>query len=184
MVSLVTKEREGILFFSEFDKYSIAGKYIIDSLEKRGYAIIYPDNRKNMDCIVDSYVVAFAKSKHLSEKSPEGSLAYKWNEIVTNGYRIVGVHIPSSVHEPKRAENFWKALHIHYDEHKKDNIIYIGDMNVYDEGTEGKKQFNKLMEVARDGWYETHHSNDKSGDFTISLGNGNYKRIDYFQTTL
>lgn len=168
-----------ILFFAEFDKYSTAGKYIIESLEEKGYSPIYPDNRTNMSSKVFSYVVAFSKHKYPSEKSPEGCLAYKWNEIIINEYRIIGVHIPSSIHEPERANNYWDALHKHYLDHKEDKIIYIGDMNVYDEGTEGKKQFNKLMKVAQDGWNETHHSNTLTDSFTISLDNGDYKRVDY-----
>lgn len=168
-----------ILFFAEFDKYSTAGKYITTSLEEKGYSPIYPDNRTNMSSKVFSYVVAFSKHKHLSEKSPEGCLAYKWNEIIINEYRIIGVHILSSIHEPERVNDYWNTLHKHYFEHSEEKIIYLGDINAYDEGTEGKKQFNKLMKVAQDGWCKTHPSDNISDSFTIRLENGDFKRVDY-----
>lgn len=164
-----------ILFFSEFNVNTIAGVFAIKYLKEKGYNPIYPDGYTFEKLKgYTSIVIAFAKFEKDSEHSPEDWL--KWNEILVDGYRIVGVHIPDSEKEPKRAKNFWRHVEFHYGKyHNEEKILYIGDMNVFKEGTHGKNKLNRILETAKDGWIVTGHTNNNEADYTYK-----YKtRIDY-----
>lgn len=88
---------------------------------------------------------------------------------------IVGVHIPDSSHQLEDAKDFWQCLESHYQKNISNKVIYIGDMNVFKEGTFGKKKYNKIFETAKDAWLSMGHSNDGELDYTCK-----YKsRIDY-----
>lgn len=81
---------------------------------------------------------------------------------------IYGVHCPSSFDA-----GFWEQLIGFYKEKKEEKILIIGDLNVYDPGTEQKEKFSKLLgEGAKDVWVEKGYPHEKS---TYNTG----KRIDY-----
>ena len=160
--------------FSEFNANSQAGKFVIDSL--KGYYPVYPNGYTKVCESYTSIVFAFAKIVKKSEPSPNCWL--KWNEILVDGYRIVGVHIPDSRYQLNDAKDFWECLESHYQKYISDRVIYIGDMNVFEEGTFGKNKLNKILKTAKDGWLIMGHSNGKEPDYTCKQGE--YKsRIDY-----
>ena len=163
-----------VLFFSEFDANSQVGKFVIDFLVKeKNYHCVYPNSWKEVSELYDSIVIAFSKVEKKSETSPNHWL--KWNEILIDGYMIVGIHIPDSRHELERAKDFWDCLKSHYQKNISNKVIYIGDMNVFQEGTVGKNKFNEIFETAKDAWLSVGHSNDGKLDYTCK-----YKsRIDY-----
>lgn len=141
-----------IIIFSEFDVHSLAGEYTIKYLfREKGYYPIYPNKYKYISKSYTSIVMIFTKEKITSEKS--SGLLLKWHEIVYKDYRIIGVHIPDSVNEKNRANEYWEDVLLHYQKYKYENVIYIGDMNVYTEGTDGIEKLNKLIkEGAKDAW--------------------------------
>lgn len=163
-----------ILFFSEFNANSQVGKFVINFLvEEKKYHCVHPNNLK---CIPEDYtsiVLAFSKVEKKSQPSPNDWL--KWNEILMDGYMIVGVHIPDSSKRLKEAKGFWECLESHYQKNISNKVIYIGDMNVFKEGTFGKNKLNKILETAKDAWLSTGHSNDGKRDYTYKYET----RIDY-----
>lgn len=164
-----------IIFFSEFDVYSPAGKEVFDYLGKKGYIPVYPNNETEILCKYYSIVIAFTKQKMLSKKSPTKK-SLKWNEIQFGDYRIVGVHIPDSKNEKAEAELYWQSLKKHYGTYKNEKIIYIGDMNVFEEETVGKQYLNSILESARDAWIEKGNSNGGKADVTFI---NEKTRVDY-----
>lgn len=164
-----------ILYFSEFDVHSAAGEYVFAYLAKKGYYRVYPNHWRWIGAGYNSIVIAFTKERMWSEPSPAGCLSLKWNEIVADGYRIVGVHIPYWEKREEDTRKFWDALTAHYNEHQGEKVLYIGDMNVFAEGTPGKIRLNHMLQTARDGWIEKGHSNDTAEAFTFIKNT----RIDY-----
>lgn len=163
-----------ILFFSEFDVNSQVGKFVIEFLVKnKKYHCVYPNGGKGLLKCHTSIVIAFSKVEKESKSSPNNWL--KWNEILMDGYMVVGVHIPDSSCELERAKDFWKCLESHYQKNISNRVIYIGDMNVFKEGTYGKKKLNKILETAKDAWLSTGHSNNGKQDYTYKKES----RVDY-----
>lgn len=174
-----------IIFFSEFNAGCDAGKKVIEYLEnEKGYKRVFPSQYSYMSNAYTSIVIAFIKAKEeiKSEKSPPKTLILKWNEIKHNGYRFVGLHIPSEL-EPYVSEetikDFYYEVHNHYNHYrtyKDEKVIYIGDMNADCEERINKQELNKLIEAgAIDAWLEKNpNSSNEEGYTTI------YKtRIDY-----
>lgn len=88
--------------------------------------------------------------------------------IKVNDCIIYGVHCPGSFDE-----DFWEQLIGFYKGKKEEKILIIGDLNIFDSGTEQKKKFCKLLnEGAKDVWIEKGYPHEKS---TFNSG----KRIDY-----
>lgn len=163
-----------ILFFSEFDANSQVGKFVINFLvEEKKYYCVYPNGWKEIPECYTSIVIAFSKVKKESEPSPNCWL--KWNEILMDGYMVIGVHIPDSSRQLKDGKDFWECLENHYQKNILNRVIYIGDMNVFKEGTLGKNKLNKILETAKDAWLSMGHSNDGARDYTYT----SKSRIDY-----
>ena len=185
LYEIFNKSDPEIIFLSEFNVHEDAGKYVIEYLEEtKEYKRVYPDkcNSKDIKKGHISIVMAFAKKKGIeSEKSPRKALTLKWNEIVYKGYRFVGVHIPSQDERAKAAVNFWDAVHEHYKSHENEKVIYIGDMNVYDEGTDTIKRFYDLIKAgAKDAWCEKHPNKSIEESYThITREKKVKKRLDY-----
>lgn len=164
-----------IIILSEFDVNSFAGNYVIEYFERKGYYCIFPNGYKYISKSYTSIVVIFTKKEITSEKSL--GIQLKWNEIKYGGYRIIGVHVPDSTKESERSQLYWKDILSHYQRHKTEKIIYIGDMNVYIDGTFGKEQLNKLINIegAKDAWIEKKSNCDDEETYTY-VGK---TRIDY-----
>lgn len=171
------KAQPEIIVLSEFDVHSSAGVYVIRCLcSEKGYYLVYPNECENISKKCTSIVLMFTKKKITSKKS--SGLLLKWNEILYNDYRVIGVHIPVSVYEKDRAINYWEDVLIHYEKYKDEKVVYIGDMNVYTDGTPAKEKLNKLIEEkgAKDAWIEkkgTNYDIEKSYTFRYKT------RIDY-----
>ena len=116
-----------ILFFSEFNPNSEVGEFVSDSLEQKSYYRVDPNAGKGISEKISSMVLAFSKTKTHSEPSPNDWL--KWNEILIDGYRIVGVHIPDTEHgtdmEKENAKDFWNCLEEHYQKNISNKVIII-----------------------------------------------------------
>lgn len=172
--TIFKKSKPDIIIFSEFDVNSIAGRFVMEYLEIKGYYHIYPNNYSYISERYTSIVLMFAKKKISS--TPSLGIVLKWNEILYDDYRIVGVHIPDSEKEYDRAVKYWDDLYSHYENHKNEKVLYIGDMNVFKDNSYGKIMLNDLLSCdAKDGWIETGHTNNKLEDFTF-VGK---TRVDY-----
>lgn len=171
-----------IIFFSEFNAGCDAGKKVIEYLEnEKGYKRVFPNQCSYMRKVFTSIVIAFikAKEKIKSEKSPPKTLILKWNEIKHNGYRFVGLHIPSELepYVPKETiKDFYDEVHNHYRTYKDEKVIYIGDMNADCEERINKQELNKLIEAGViDAWFEKNSNCSVKKSYTTI-----YKtRIDY-----
>lgn len=171
-----------IIFFSEFNAGCDAGKKVIEYLEnEKGYKRVFPSQYSYMSNAYTSIVIAFIKAKEeiKSEKSPSKTRILKWNEIKHNGYRFVGLHIPSELESyvsEETIKDFYDEVHDHYRVHKNEKVTYIGDMNADCEDNINKKELNRIIETgAIDAWLEKNpNSSNEEGYTTI------YKtRIDY-----
>lgn len=165
-----------IILFSEFDVHSPAGDKVIQYLHnEKNYYIIYPNKLSDINPQYSSIVLMFSKKKVISEESL--GLQLKWNEILYGEYRIVGVHIPDSTREADRSKKYWDDILLHFQKHKDENVIYIGDMNVFINGTLGKKKLNDLIqEGANDAWIE---KNGTKYDIEKSYTFMGKTRVDY-----
>ncbi|NFO11226.1 endonuclease/exonuclease/phosphatase family protein [Clostridium botulinum] len=171
---ILQKVEPEIIIFSEFDVNSLAGRYVMEYLEWKGDYCVYPNNYTYISKMYISIVLKFAKRKITSTSSL--GIELKWNEILYGNYRIVGVHIPDSKNEYDRAVKYWTDLSSHYQNHKNEKLLYIGDMNVFKDDSYGKGMLNDLLNCeAKDGWIETGHTNNKLKDFTF-IGK---TRVDY-----
>lgn len=170
------KENPDIILFSEFDVHSPAGENVIQYLHnEKNYHIIYPNKLSEISSKYPSIVLMFAKGKVISEESL--GLQLKWNEILYGKYRIVGVHIPDSTREADRSKKYWNDILLHFQKHKNEKVIYIGDMNVFIDGTLGKKKLNDLIQDgAKDAWIEM---NGKKYDIEASYTFKGKTRVDY-----
>lgn len=172
-----------VIFFSEFNMHEEAGQYVIDYLEKtKKYKRVYPNRVNKINKDYTSIVLAFTKEKILSEVSK--AIAYRWNEIVYKGYRLVGVHFPSELEKwrtKKQIKTIWKTVYYHYKNHENENIIFFGDMNVFNEGTVAKEWFDKLIKAgAKDAWVEKYPNSSIQESYThITIYNKELVRLDY-----
>ena len=170
---ILHKDTPDVLYFSEFDANSKAGQEVIKELKEKGYTAVYPNAWNYVSESYTSIVMAFVREEIKSQTSPQRWL--KWNEILVNDYRLVGVHIPDSSHKKADADSFWTCISEHYQKYKREKLLYIGDMNVFMEGTPGKEKLDEILETAKDGWILTGHTNSSNKDFTTCYST----RIDY-----
>lgn len=79
---------------------------------------------------------------------------------------VVGIHMPYDI-------SFWDTLIAYYRQHRKEEIVMIGDFNVFDCGTKRKEKLDQLMQLgAIDAWTQSEKDPLKP---TCNTG----KRIDY-----
>lgn len=141
-----------IILLSEFNLKIENNERFHNDLIQKGYKVVYPNNIKNKQELKykDTFVIAFTKESANSDEN----VWLRWNEIFYKGYRIVGVHVPSSEIRNKDAIEFWNIMIAHYNKYKEGKVIYIGDMNVFKEGTDGRKLQQELLNngVIIDAW--------------------------------
>lgn len=96
---------------------------------------------------------------------------YKNVEIeIENGIHIIGVHVP------KGNILYWEDMKQRFLELQNSQVLFIGDMNVYDFGTPQKQKFFEMLRSgAVDLWVEKGNSMDTPTANT-------HKRIDYALT--
>lgn len=149
---IFTKSQPDIIIFSEFNLNSLEGTYVKEYLcGEKGYYLVNPNQCREIPKQFTSIVLAFTKKEIKSEKSL--GLKLKWNEIIYGDYRIIGVHIPDSTNDIVRANNYWNDILSHFEKHKHEKVVYVGDMNVYNSNTLGKDKLNILLNKgAKDAW--------------------------------
>jgi exonuclease III len=75
--------------------------------------------------------------------------------LTHSDFIVVGVHVPYNM-------KYWDLILQYFKNKKDEKIIIIGDMNTYDEGTDRKEKFNKLVSYgAIDAWVEKGGKKDK-----------------------
>lgn len=172
---LFATHQPDLLFLAEFDLNSPAGLAATNLLAQQGYYPLYPNGEQRIAPWYTSCVVGFCRQRLTSAPSPAGALAYKWNQVQLGGHCVVGVHIPSSLHQRGRACAFWQAMCRHRSQNSHSKLIYLGDMNVFDNGTPGKAYFNRLCAHMQDGWRLCNPNSSEENGYTCLTG----KRIDY-----
>lgn len=79
---------------------------------------------------------------------------------------VIGVHMPYDL-------PFWELLNSYYRQHSKKALVIVGDLNVYDQGTDRKEKLEQLLQAgAIDTWTESKKAFDHP---TCNTG----RRIDY-----
>jgi len=97
----------------------------------------------------------------------------RWIGIDIPNLQIVGVHIPSWKQRPVDSEYYWEDMQSYFNRIIDNKVMLIGDMNVYEKGTNSEKKFCELIDKGmKDVWVEKGYSKDRP--------TSNYKtRIDY-----
>lgn len=163
-----------IVILHEFELYTEVTDSFTSSMEEIGYDIVPYEahNYKN-----PSITIMFKKKELLYKKleNPHNLKSKKnlrASVIKTADCIIYGVHVPQ-----KYDSDFWVEIIDFYKKHKKQKLVIIGDLNVYDLGTEQKKKYLKLLALnAKDAWLEKGYNNLTS---THIKG----KRLDYALVT-
>ena len=154
-----------IIFLSEFDNNSYGDEYLTEKMLERGYEIRKPNNNSK----AASITVLFAKTNILEKYTLCNKFPIYQNSIgiILEDIHIVGVKAPINYNDFKE----YLSLMVDYFE-ECSKILYIGDMNVYND-EKRLKVFNMLINKgAIDLWvHKGHHPN------TPTFKNGN--RLDY-----
>ncbi|WP_419893146.1 hypothetical protein [Oceanobacillus kimchii] len=89
-------------------------------------------------------------------------------EVKVGDRTIIGVHVP------KGDKKYWDSLiELYNNQNEEDQLLIIGDMNVYDKGTTQMEKFIELLSLgAIDAWLEKGNPNDRPTANTK-------RRIDY-----
>lgn len=124
----------------------------------------YKKGRKSISCV-------FIKKGITFEYNDNNILKNQRNiEITVGNTHIIGLHMTYNTDD-------WDALILKYGLLKDEEFLIIGDLNVFDVGTDRRKKFDGLIDAgAIDIWLEQGESND------IPTANSN-KRIDYALST-
>lgn len=170
VVAIVNRVRNfDIIVLQEVDTNSEAFKKLIKQLNE--YSIVYPNKTSENDFCkgFKSITVMFIK-KCLNYAVADDNFSTKEMknvEITIENKNIIGLHISMG------DTDYWDSLINHYKELKDRKVLIIGDMNVYDWGTEQKEKFLELLRCgAVDAWVEKGNSIHRP---TANTG----KRIDY-----
>ncbi|SUY47683.1 exodeoxyribonuclease III (xth) [Clostridium putrefaciens] len=158
-----------IIVLQEVDTNSEAFKELIKQLYE--YSVVYP-NETNEDDFCKGYksiTIMFIKkcvdyavvTENFSTKKMKNV------EVTIDNKNIIGLHISMA------DIDYWDSLIKRYKELKDKKVLIIGDMNVYDWGTQQKEKFFELLKCgAVDAWVEKGNSMHRPTANTE-------KRIDY-----
>jgi len=124
----------------------------------------YKKGRKSISCV-------FIKKDIGYEYENNNILNKQRNiEIKVGDTHIIGLHMSYDIEDWNRLISRFEAL-------QKEKFLIIGDLNVFDEGTDRREKFDELINVgAIDIWLEQGDSNN------VPTANTN-KRIDYALST-
>ena len=169
------EEHADAVFLSEFDVHSEAGQEAIRRMADAGYRSVLPNRWNYISQSYTSIVMAFAKAEAVRERSPENWL--QWNELVLDGYRLIGLHITG--------ESMWKDIREAYRRQSEGKLILIGDFNVSERESFGKRAMAELLEMgAKDAWIACRGEEaGVNAGYTYAYtgwdGREGYTRIDY-----
>lgn len=148
------------------------------------YIVKIPDKIKKpifISMIIQNKNSNWEKSE---EKVWEHFCAYT-NRIITRKYKsiyVIGMHMPDTQRKIRKYDSYesvkiWDDLITYFDYWKNQNIIILGDMNVFVQGTIQKTKYYELLSKgAIDAWIEKGNSNNMATYYTEkNIGS----RIDY-----
>ncbi|MBU3200299.1 hypothetical protein LL037_18640 [Clostridium estertheticum] len=153
----IQQEKPVVTILHEFELNTNTGNEFIKFMELIGYEIIpYEETTlKN-----PSITIMFVRKELLYNKldNPhnfKSGKSLRASVIKVADCIIYGVHIP-----PTYDSNFWGELIDFYKKHQGQKLVIVGGYNVYDLGTEQKREYLKLLELnAKDAWLEKGYSN-------------------------
>ncbi|PYG86784.1 exonuclease III [Ruminiclostridium sufflavum DSM 19573] len=189
-----------IVILQEFRKSDV-GNLFLEELDKRGWVVKYPKHPFKKDTCekdykVQSHVIALI-SKELKDYeivnpiiNSKSQMWPRWIGIDISNLQIVGVHIPSWNQRPTDSEYYWEDMLSYFDSTIANKVIIIGDMNVYEKGTNSKKKFYELIDKGlEDLWRKSVINNkafiinedsiERKCDDKDKLTYKNITRIDY-----
>ena len=170
ILAYIQKEKPVIAVLHEFELNTEISNAFTNCMNEIDYEIV---NYGPTELKQPSMTIMFVMKDLLYNKldNPHNFITKKTlraNVIKVADCIIYGVHVP-----PTYDSDFWDELIKFYDEHKDRKIVIIGDFNVYDEGTEQKKNYLQLLQAnAKDAWLEKGYS-----DATKTHNKG--RRLDY-----
>lgn len=161
-----------VIFLCEVDT-NCESWYKLHELMKDQYTLLppngidlskYQEGRKSISCL-------FIKKGIKYEYTNDNFLKFQRNvEIKIGDIHIIGLHMNYAIED-------WDKLIKKYRSLNDKKLLIIGDLNVYDPGTEIRNKFDELVnEGAKDIWLEQGENNDIP---TCNSG----RRIDYALST-
>lgn len=148
----IQQESPVVTILHEFELKTKTSSDFIESMKYIGYEVVQYENTNLKD---PSMTIMFVKKELIYKKitNPHKCLTGKTlraSVIKVADFIIYGVHIPS-----RYDGGFWQELIGFYKEYRRQKLVIIGDLNVYDIGTDHKKEYLKLLELdAKDAWLE------------------------------
>lgn len=146
----------------------------ISSFEENGFKVFVPtqysESKNPISCTIaiSKESGGWEYNDYTIKLNTAKDYGNKFIEIKNNNLSVLGVHMPYDNYAWDMVIDYFSAF-----ETTRDNIIIIGDMNVYDIGTSCKRKFYELLSKGVvDAWVEKANSNYRS---TCNSG----KRIDY-----
>lgn len=158
-----------IVILHEVDTNSNAFNELIKQMDE--HMIIYPNKEQEITFKrgYKSITLMFIKKgiKHFVPNYNFSTKRMKNVEIIIGDKHIIGLHISMG------DIDYWNAFITHYKSLAEKKALFIGDLNVYDQGTFQKEKFIELLNCgAIDAWVKRGHSMHRP---TANTG----KRIDY-----
>ena len=161
-----------VIFLCEVDT-NCESWYKLHELMKDQYTLLLPNGtdlseyqkgRKSISCL-------FIKKDIKYEYTNDNFLKFQRNvEIKIGDVHIIGLHMNYAIED-------WDKLIKKYRSLKDEKLLIIGDLNVYDPGTEIRNKFDELVnEGAKDIWV-------KQGENKDTPTYNSEKRIDYALST-
>lgn len=173
------------IFFSEFAPNTPSGKWVTHFFDKKGYRLVLPDAKEQVEIIFYSVVVAYVK-KELNVKNSEASPGdyLIWNELLVDDHYVVGIHFTRDEIREDILRVMKEAVNNRSDKKKK--LIIFGDTNVTKNSEEKQKNLinemigNIGMEILDEDRKNTFRSITKPDRVFSSLKDVGYRVIDEF----
>lgn len=121
---------------------------------------MYNEGKKSISCmfIKNGIEFEYGKNNFLNKQRNV--------EVKVGDTYIIGVHMSYDI-------NDWEKLLLRYNKLQNEELLIIGDLNVFDKGTERREKFDKLLNVGAVDIWLAQGENDK-----IETAN-TQRRIDY-----
>lgn len=147
-------EKPVIAVLHEFEQNTKIAKEFIQSMNLIGYEIVPIEKHSYKN---PSITIMFVRNDLLYSKidNPHKDKSLRASVIKTGDFIVYGIHIP-----PVYDSGFWKEIIDFYKKNNAKKLVIIGDYNVYDVGTDQKRNFLELLSLnAKDAWLEKSYSN-------------------------
>lgn len=139
ILAYIQQEAPDIVVLQEFELGTKYENIFLDKMQSIGFECV-PMQKGTLRR--PSVTIVFVKSDlpYESLKNPH-KRNLRANVIKLKEVIIYGVHIPYNL-------DFWDELIAFYRQNKKEKLLIIGDLNVYESGTD---RYKKLLELKEDG---------------------------------